>query len=103
MSTATTALIAHLTAKVASITNDTARLDCAVWLEEYAVALPASQGSTASNVQSYSISGRSVTYRNLADLNNRVAELRSMIDAALYGRGGYVDNRLDSDVGNIYA
>jgi len=103
MSVATAALIAHLTSKVAEIANDTARLDCAVWLEEYAVALPASQGSTVSNVQSYSISGRSVTYRNLTELNNRVSELRSMIDAALYGRGGYVDNRLDSDVGNIYA
>ncbi len=103
MSAATTALIAHLTAKVAEITNDTDRLDCAVWLEEYAVALPASQGSTASNVQSYSISGRSVTYRSLNELNRRVTELRSMIDAALYGRGGYIDNRLDSEVGTVYA
>jgi len=103
LSAATTALIAHLTDKVAEITNDTDRLDCAVWLEEYAVALPASQGSTVSNIQSYSISGRSVTYRNLADLNNRVMELRNLIDGALYGRGGYVDNRLDSEVGTIYA
>jgi hypothetical protein len=92
-----------LTAKVAEITNDTDRLDCAVWLEEYAVALPASQGSTVSNVQSYSISGRSVTYRSLNELNNRVAMLRRMIDGALYGHGGYVDNRLDSQVGTIYA
>ena len=103
MSAATTELIAHLTAKVAEITNDTDRLDCAVWLEEYAVALPASQGSTASNVQSYSIAGRQVTYRNLGELNGRVNELRKMIDAALYGRGGYIDNRLDSEVGTIYA
>ena len=102
MSAATTALIAHLTSKVASITNDTDRLDCAVWLEEYSVALPAAQGSTASNVQSYSISGRSVTYRSLNELNSRVRDLRRMIDAALYGHGGYVDNRLDS-AGTIYA
>jgi hypothetical protein len=103
LSTATTALIAHLTAKVAEITNDTDRLDCAVWLEEYAEALPASQGSTASNVQSYSIAGRQVTYRSLGELNGRVNELRRLIDAALYGRGGYIDNRLDSEIGTVYA
>ena len=97
MSTATDALIAHLTEKVAEIQNDTDRLDCAVWLEEYAVALPAAQGSTTSNVQSYSISGRSVTYRNLTELNRRVTELRQLIDGALYGRGGFVDNRYESD------
>jgi hypothetical protein len=44
-----------------------------------------------------------VTYRSLNELNRRVTELRSMIDAALYGRGGYIDNRLDSEVGTIYA
>jgi hypothetical protein len=103
MSAATTALIAHLTSKVSEITNDTDRLDCAVWLEEYAVALPASQSSTASNVGSYSISGRQVTYRTINELNNRVKELRNLIDGALYGRGGYIDNRLDSEAGTIYA
>ena len=101
MSTATTALIAHLTSKVAEISNDTDRLDCAVWLEEYAVALPASQASTASNIQSYSIAGRQVTYRNLNEFNRRVADLRAMIDGALYGRGGYVDNRLEADEGGF--
>lgn len=104
MSAATTALIAHLTTKVASITNDTDRLDCAVWLEEYSVALPASQASTTSNVQSYSISGRSVQYKTISELNSRVKELRNLIDGALYGRGGYVDNRYDADtVGGIHA
>ena len=97
VSTATAALIAHLTTKVAEIVNDTDRLDCAVWLEEYAVALPAAQSSTASNVQSYSISGRSVSYRSVSELNRRVSELRALIDGALYGRNGYIDNRFESD------
>jgi hypothetical protein len=103
MSTATTALIAHLTTKVASIANDTDRLDCAVWLEEYAAALSAQVTASSSIIQSYSITGRSFTYRSLTEFNNRVAELRGMIDAALYGRGGYVDNRLDTEVSTTYA
>ncbi len=103
LSTATTALIAHLNTKVAEITNDTARLDCAVWLEEYAAALATQVTTTSTIIQSYSISGRSFTYRSLREYNNRIAELRQMIDAALYGRGGYVDNRLDDQVGVIHA
>lgn len=94
MSTATAAIIAKLTADVASVTDETERLDCAVWLEEYAVALPASIASTASNIQSYAISGRSVQYRTLGELRNRVEWLRARIDGALYGRGGVIDNRL---------
>jgi hypothetical protein len=97
MSVATAALIAKLTADVATLTSEIDRLDCAVWLEEYAAALPASIGSTTSNIQSYSIAGRTVQYRNLTDLNARVKELRSLIDGALYGRGGYVDHRLGDD------
>lgn len=93
MSTATAALLAKLTTDVASITDETTRLDCAVWLEEYTAALPASIASTSGNIASYSIAGRTVQYRNLADLKNRVLELRAMIDGALYGRGGVVDNR----------
>lgn len=87
---------------MASITDDLARLDCAVWLEEYAVALPALQASNASNVQSYSISGRSVTYRTINEFKNRVAELRANIDSALYGRGGVIDNRLYINTGRYY-
>lgn len=93
MSTATTALIAKLTADCALISDETDRLDCAVWIEEYAQALPASIGSTVSNVQSYSISGRSVSYRSLRELSNRVRDLRAMIDGALYGAGGSLDMR----------
>jgi hypothetical protein len=74
-----------------------------VWLEEYAQALPASIASTASNIQSYSVNGRQFTYRSLAEFNRHVAELRALIDAALYGRGGFVDNRYDSNVGGPYA
>ena len=77
-------------------------MDCAVWLEEYAVALPALQASNASNVQSYSISGRSVTYRTINEFRNRVNELRANIDAALYGRGGVIDNRLHLNTGRYY-
>lgn len=102
MSTATDALIAHLTSEVASITDDTARLDCAVWLEEYAVALPALMASNGSNVQSYSISGRSVTYRTINEFRNRVNELRANIDGALYGRGGVIDNRLSVNQGRYF-
>lgn len=102
MSTATTALISYLTTQVASITDECARLDCAVWLEEYAVALPALQASNASNVQSYSISGRSVTYRSIDEFRNRVEELRRNIDGALYGKGGVVDNRLHMNSGRYY-
>jgi hypothetical protein len=90
MSTATDALIAKLTTSVASVTDETDRLDCAVWLEEYALALPASIASTSSNIQSYSISGRSVQYRTLDELRERVLWLREQIDGALYGRGGVV-------------
>lgn len=93
MSAATDALIAELTANVALIPNAIDRLDCAVWLEEYAAALPAMIGSTTSNIQSYSIAGRTVSYRTLAELRNRVTELRALIDGAMYGRGGYIDNR----------
>lgn len=93
MSTATDALVAKLTADSASITDATDKLDCAVWLEEYAVALPASIASSGSNIQSYSISGRSVQYRTLDELRGRVQWLREQIDGALYGRGGVVDNR----------
>jgi hypothetical protein len=82
--------------------DETSRLDCAVWLEEYALALPASMSSTNSNVQSYSISGRSVTYRSLNELKNRVSELRSLIDGALYGRGGVIDNRLSMNQGRYW-
>jgi len=103
MSTATAALIAHLTSKVAEIQNDTDRLDCAVWLEEYAVALPAAQGSTASNILSYSMSGRNIQYRSLDEFARHVQGLRAKIDAALYGRGGYIDNRLDTEVGVVHA
>lgn len=102
MSTATDALIAHLTTQVASITDDLARLDCAVWLEEYAAALPALMASNASNVQSYTISGRSVTYRTINEFQTRVNELRANIDAALYGRGGVIDNRLHLNMGRYY-
>jgi hypothetical protein len=93
MSTATSALIAKLEADVASVTDETDRLDAAVWLEEYAVALPASIASSANNIQSYSISGRQFSYRTLDELRGRVEWLRSQIDGVLYGRGGVVDNR----------
>lgn len=102
LSAATTALIAKLTSDVASILDETARLDCAVWLEEYAVALPALMASNASNVQSYAISGRTVSYRSINEFKNRVAELRANIDAALYGRGGVIDNRLDIGYGRYF-
>lgn len=93
MSTATDALIAKLTADAASIADETDRLDCAVWLEEYAVVLPALLTSTPSNISSYSIAGRTVQYRNISDLRARAHELRALIDGCLYGRGGVVDNR----------
>ena len=103
MSVATAKLIAKLTLDVASIVDEVDRLDCAVWLEEYALALPASVGSTASNVQSYSISGRTVSYRSLNELNNRVSQLRQLINGALYGRNGVIDNRLGLEsFGRIY-
>jgi hypothetical protein len=93
MSVATNALIAQLSADAATLPSEIDRLDAAVWLEEYAVALPAAMGSTGSNIQSYTIAGRTVQYRTLSELNRRVAELRALIDGVLYGRGGYVDNR----------
>lgn len=95
MSTATDNLIAALTTAAADIVNDIDRLDCLVLIEEYAAAIAAQVTSTANNIQSYSISGRSVQYKTLDELNARVSQLRSGINSYLHGgQGLVVDNRL---------
>lgn len=95
MSAATTALINKLTADSLLISDELDRLDCAVLIEEYAAALPASMASTSTNIASYSISGRTISYRSLNELNRRVAELRSQIEACLYGKNGVIDCRYE--------
>lgn len=94
MPTAIDNLIAALNAAAASIVSTIDRLDCLVLIEEYAAAKAAESGSTSSNVASYTAAGRSVQYRTLGELNDRVSQLRSGIDSYLYGgQGSVVDNR----------
>jgi hypothetical protein len=95
MSAAIDNIIAALTAEAAKIVNTIDRLECLVLIEEYAAAKVAESSSSSTDVSSYTMNGRSVSYRSLAQLNARVAELRSGIDSYIRnGSGAVVDNRL---------
>lgn len=88
-------LIAALTTAAGDIVNNIDRFDCLVLIDEYALAKTAEASSTSSNISSYTIAGRTVQYRTLGELNDRVSQLRSGINSYLHGgQGAVVDNRI---------
>ncbi len=82
----------YLAKATAYLTDDIQLLEFKVALDSWYNARLALDTSTAGNVQSYSIAGRSVTRSTLTDLRQDVARLYAEMRGYLYGgEGGRVD------------
>jgi len=89
-SAAVTALVAALATEIAKLDDDLAKADAAVALERYGAALENQASVEAGGIQSYTIAGRSITRRNLAEGEKQLAQLRAAVLAYVRGEETYV-------------
>jgi len=83
-----------LTTAAASIVNDIDRLDCLSSIDDWYNARVAVAALQSSDIASYSIAGRTVTRKQLPNLEQTERMLYARIHAYLYHRGmGLVDVR----------
>jgi hypothetical protein len=75
----------ELQTSAALLTNSTAKYKCLVLIDQYIDALNAQASAAASDIQSYSIAGRSVNRRAQDSHASAVSSLWKQISALLYG------------------
>ena len=73
--------------------DDIPKYKCLALIDQYVAAFEAQATTVSSDVQSYSIGGRSVTRREVISMQNQVSNLERQIYETLYGNISYVDFR----------
>jgi hypothetical protein len=87
ITTALAAQKAQFEADAVTLSDTRLALDVAVLIERWHGAATALAAEEANPIESYGISGRNVQRRKLTELSNKVDQLRSSIEAALFGGG----------------
>ena len=93
MSANTTSLKTLLQAKAALLTDEIDKYRCLEAIDQYIAALDAQAAATSSDVQSYSIAGRSVTRSGGQSFANVVKRLEREVFGYLYGNVTLADWR----------
>lgn len=70
-----------------------AKLECKILIDQYVDAIEAQATTVSSDVQSYTIGGRTVTRREVVGMQNQVLSLKRQINELLYGNISYADFR----------
>jgi hypothetical protein len=95
-------LKAALITAAASLTDTVDRLEVLSDIDEWYLCRTALSALTATDIQAYSIAGRSITRAQIPQLRDREGEIYERIKSRLYLRGiGYIDFRSPIDEGSV--
>ena len=95
-----TDLQAALVLKAADISNEIDRLECLATIDEWAAARTAIAALQSARTASYSIAGRSVTRRDIPNIQITERQLYQRIQESLYCRGSGLADMRGSGVDN---
>ena len=82
---------ALLEAKAADLDDAVAKAKCELLIAQYVDALEAQATTVATDVQSYTIGGRTVTRSQVIQMQAQVNNLERQINDILYGNTSYAD------------
>ena len=88
-----TDLKAALDALADELDDDVRKYTCKILIEQYVDAIEAQATSVSTDVQSYTIGGRTVTRSEVAKMQGQVSNLQKQINDILYGNVSYADFR----------
>ena len=80
-----------LEAQADELQDDIAKCKCKLLIDQYVDALEAQATSVDTNVQSYTIGGRTVTRAEVMKMQAQVSNLEKQINNILYGNVSYAD------------
>lgn len=89
-------LKAELQTKANALEEAARKYKALILIDQYIACLEQQAASTATDVTSYSIGGRSVTRRGTGEFSNTVARLESELNEIFYGNISLADFRVNS-------
>ena len=74
-----------------TLDDDVRKYECKILIEQYVDALEAQATTVSTDVQSYTINGRTVTRSQVTQMQSQVSNLKKQVNDILYGCVSYAD------------